>query len=164
MMTTARDSMMTIFVLHNLEELITSRRLPLIDEAALQRVGLDRGHLRSDRLAAAMALLTGAAYGTVRAVNHGSAVGGRCATHELAGACRACRADWPVEPLTGQCRAAGGGRVDGPTPGKGLGRPVESRDGGVRSPRRDFFRSVHRAQFAGRETRAPVNGAPGSVF
>lgn len=76
MMTTARDSMMTIFVLHNLEELITSRRLPLIDEAALQRVGLDRGHLRSDRLAAAMALLTGAAYGTVRAVNHGSAVGG----------------------------------------------------------------------------------------
>ncbi|MBB4735472.1 hypothetical protein HDA30_000980 [Micrococcus cohnii] len=35
MMTTARDSMMTIFVLHNLEELITSRRLPLIDEAAL---------------------------------------------------------------------------------------------------------------------------------
>ena len=76
MMTTARDSMMTIFVLHNLEELITSRRLPLIDEAALQRVGLDRGHLRSDRLAAAMALLTGAAYGTVRAVNHGSAVVG----------------------------------------------------------------------------------------
>ena len=76
MMTTARDSMMTIFVLHNLEELITSRRLPLIDEAALQRVGLDRGHLRSDRLAAAMALLTGAAYGTVRAVNHRSAVGG----------------------------------------------------------------------------------------
>lgn len=53
--------LLAVFAVHNMEELVTASRIPLVEDTLLRRTGLDPGHLRTDRVALAMAALTGAA-------------------------------------------------------------------------------------------------------
>jgi hypothetical protein len=90
--------LMGIFVLHNLEEVMSIRRGAPFNEDVLSKLGMDGSWYRQDRLALATGLLTVASHGMSRNLDHpantrqaflGAAVAGALAGNALSHTARA---------------------------------------------------------------------------